>query len=262
MPTIEVKNLSKTFRSRERTTAALTDVNLVIKQNEFITLVGPSGCGKSTLLKIIGGLIRASQGSLTYDGHEVDRPQRSVGIVFQEPALLPWRSVLDNILLPAEILGLDMDKSRKYALELIELTGLTGFETHDPHELSGGMQQRVAICRALISKPSVLLMDEPFAALDAMTREDLGLELLRIWDQDKKTVIFVTHSVPEAILLADRVVAMSARPGRIAKIIDINLPRPRTLDVDFTEGFKEYSGQARSVIYQGQKRGHAKAALS
>lgn len=262
MPTIEVKDLSKTFRSRERTTAALIDVNLVIEQNEFITLVGPSGCGKSTLLKIIGGLIRPTQGSLTYDGHAVDRPQRSVGIVFQEPALLPWRSVLDNILLPAEILGLGMDESRKYALELIELTGLTGFEAHDPHELSGGMQQRVAICRSLISKPSVLLMDEPFAALDAMTREDLGLELLRIWDQDKKTVIFVTHSVPEAILLADRVVAMSARPGRIAKIIDINLPRPRTLDVEFVDGFRDYSVQVRSVIDQGQKRGTAKAAVS
>src|SRR4051812_4219933 len=167
MPTIEVKELSKTFRSKARTTAALVDIDLTIRQNEFITLVGPSGCGKSTLLKIIGALIPPSQGSLTYDGHQIRQPQRNVGIVFQEPALLPWRSVIDNILLPAEILGLDMDQSRKHALVLIELTGLTGFESHDPHELSGGMQQRVAICRALISKPSVLLMDEPFAALDA-----------------------------------------------------------------------------------------------
>src|SRR5262249_54574550 len=161
------------------------------------TLVGPSGCGKSTLLKIIGGLIKPTQGTTTYGGRIIDRPQPNVGIVFQEPALLPWRSVIDNILLPAEIQGLDMAASRTHPQELIELAGLAGFEKHDPHELSGGMQQRVAICRALVTRPSVLLMDEPFAALDAMTREDLAFELLRIWDRDKKTVIFVTHSIPE-----------------------------------------------------------------
>jgi NitT/TauT family transport system ATP-binding protein len=248
MPTIEIKDLEKTFRSRRRSTPALVDINLTIKQNEFVTVVGPSGCGKSTLLKIIGALIQPSHGVLTYDGRRISRPQRDVGIVFQEPALLPWRSVLDNILLPAEILGIEMSRARADARDLIARAGLNGFESYDPHELSGGMQQRVAICRALIARPSILLMDEPFAALDAMTREDLALELLRIWDQDKKTVVFVTHSIPEAILLADRVVAMSARPGRIAKIIDIRLPRPRILDHEFSAEFKDYSDQIRFVI--------------
>ena len=253
MPTIDVNSLSKTYRSRHGATAALSDVNLTIRPNEFVTLVGPSGCGKSTLLKIIGALLRPTSGSLTYDGVPISRPRRDVGFVFQEPALLPWRSVMDNILLPAEILGLDMNAARHYAHDLIELTGLTGFEKHDPHELSGGMQQRTAICRALITRPSILLMDEPFAALDAMTREDLAFELLRIWDQDKKTVIFVTHSISEAILLADRVVAMSARPGKIAKIINVELPRPRTLKHEFSDKFKSYSDQVRSVIFHAPK---------
>ena len=254
MPTIEVKGIGKTFRSRRRTTTALSTVDLTIRQNEFITLVGPSGCGKSTLLKIIGALATPTHGTVTYDGKLIVRPQPNVGFVFQEPALLPWRSVMDNILLPAEILGLAMAATRTHAQELIELTGLAGFEKHEPHELSGGMQQRVSICRALVTRPSILLMDEPFAALDAMTREELALELLRIWDRDKKTVIFVTHSIPEAILLADRVVAMSARPGRIAKIVDVDLPRPRTLDVEFTAAFKSYSDAIRAVIYEGQRR--------
>jgi NitT/TauT family transport system ATP-binding protein len=155
-----------------------------------------------------------------------------------------------------------MAEARSRARDLIALTRLTDFEAHDPHELSGGMQQRVAICRALITRPAVLLMDEPFAALDAMTREDLALELLRIWDQDKKTVIFVTHSIPEAILLADRVVAMSARPGRIAKIVDVDLPRPRSIDLEFTAAFKDYSDQIRAVIYEGHRREPTRSGMS
>lgn len=262
MPIIEVKNVSKIYRSGGRTTTALADVDLALRQDEFVTLVGPSGCGKSTLLKIIGALAKPSRGFVAYDGKAVDRPQPNVGVVFQEPALLPWRSVLKNVLLPAEILGLDMTEARRHAGELLGLAGLAGFEHHDPHELSGGMQHRVAICRALITRPAVLLMDEPFAALDAMTREDLALELLRIWDQDKKTVVFVTHSIPEAILLADRVVAMSARPGRIAKIIDVDLPRPRGIDLEFTARFKDYSDQIRSIIYDRHERGAAESLLS
>jgi NitT/TauT family transport system ATP-binding protein len=174
-----------------------------------------------------------------------------VGIVFQEAVLLEWRTVLDNVLLPTEILGLDKAKSRSRALDLINLVGLAGFEKRFPRELSGGMQQRVSLCRALIHNPSVLLMDEPFAALDAMTREELGFELMRIWDTDKKTVIFVTHNITEAILLADRVVAMTPRPGRIAQIVDIELSRPRTIDMEFTQSFKSYSDQIREVIYRG-----------
>jgi NitT/TauT family transport system ATP-binding protein len=248
---IKIENLSKIYRSRSGHVSALEDVNLDILQNEFITLVGPSGCGKSTLLKIIGALIRPSRGTLHYDGKTLLQPTRDVGIVFQEPVLLPWRTALDNVLLPAEILGLDIAASRPRAMELLKLVGLKGFESSYPRELSGGMQQRVALSRALIHDPSVLLMDEPFAALDAMTREELGFELLRIWDTHKKTVIFVTHNIVEAILLADRVVAMSPRPGRIAKIVKVDLPRPRTLDMEFTPEFKGYSDEIRSVIYHG-----------
>jgi NitT/TauT family transport system ATP-binding protein len=226
-------------------------VTLAIKANEFVTLVGPSGCGKSTLLKLIGALIRPSRGKLCFDGVPLLSPTHEVGIVFQEPVLLEWRSVLDNVLLPAEILGLDRARSRERAMDLIKLVGLAGFEKRFPRQLSGGMQQRAALCRALIHNPSVLLMDEPFAALDAMTREELGFELMRIWDTDKKTVIFVTHNITEAILLADRVVAMTPRPGRIARIIDIALARPRTIEMEFTDAFKAYSGQIREVIYHG-----------
>jgi len=229
-------------------------VTLAIKANEFVTLVGPSGCGKLTLLKVIGALIRPSRGKLSFDGVPLVSPTREVGIVFQEPVLLEWRTVLDNVLLPAEILGLDRARARIRAMDLIKLVGLAGFEQRFPRQLSGGMQQRAALCRALIHNPSVLLMDEPFAALDAMTREELGFELLRIWDTDKKTVIFVTHNITEAILLADRVVAMTPRPGRIARIIDIALARPRTIEMEFSTAFKSYSDQIREVIYHGASR--------
>jgi NitT/TauT family transport system ATP-binding protein len=252
MDKIRIEALDKTYASKGGRITALAAVNLTIGQNEFVTLVGPSGCGKSTLLKLIGGLIRPSRGVLLYDGAALTRPPRDVGIVFQEAVLLPWRTVLDNVLLPAEILGLDKANARARATSLIDLVGLSGFEANYPRELSGGMQQRVALCRALIHNPSVLLMDEPFAALDAMTREELGFELMRIWDADKKTVIFVTHNITEAILLADRVVAMSPRPGRIAKIVDIALPRPRTIDMEFSSAFKSYSEQIRAVIYQSE----------
>jgi len=251
MDKIRIEALYKTYASKGGRVTALEKVDLTIKQNEFVTLVGPSGCGKSTLLKLIGSLIRPSRGMLLYDGAPLSRPPRDIGMVFQEAVLLQWRTVLDNVLLPAEILGLDKVGARTRALHLLKLVGLAGFESRFPRELSGGMQQRVAICRALVHNPSVLLMDEPFAALDAMTREELGFELMRIWDTNKKTVVFVTHNITEAILLADRVVAMSPRPGRIAKIVDIDLPRPRTIDMEFTAQFKSYSDQIRAVIYHG-----------
>src|ERR1700741_771983 len=250
MSKIQIEGVCKIYASKTGRVMALENVDLTIKQNEFITLVGPAGCGKSTLLKLIGALIRPSRGTLLFDGAPLLHPTRDVGIVFQDAVLLEWRTVLDNVLLPTEILGLDKVKSRKRAMDLINLVGLGGFEKRFPRELSGGMHQRVSLCRALVHNPSVLLMDEPFAALDAMTREELGFELMRIWDTDKKTVIFVTHNITEAILLADRVVAMTPRPGRIARVVDIDLGRPRTIDMEFTQKFKSYSGEIREVIYR------------
>ncbi|HWM82671.1 MAG TPA: ABC transporter ATP-binding protein [Pseudolabrys sp.] len=245
---IKVEGLHKTYLTRTGRTVALQNVDLTIGDDEFIALVGPSGCGKSTLLRLISALIKPSKGKILMDGVPITGPSHDVGIVFQQAVLLPWRNVLDNVLLPAEILGLDMKAARERAHQLLELVGLAGFETRNPHELSGGMQQRAAICRALIHNPSVLLMDEPFAALDAFTREELGFELLRIWSVEKKTIIFVTHNISEAILLSDRVVAMSPRPGRISEILEVDLPRPRTLDMEFTQQFKTYSDRIRAVI--------------
>jgi NitT/TauT family transport system ATP-binding protein len=255
MNKIHIEGLYKTYASKHGRVTALENIDLSIRQNEFVTLVGPSGCGKSTLLKVIGALIRPTRGKLLFDDAPVLKPRADIGIVFQEAVLLQWRTVLDNILLPTEILGLDRTTSRKRAMDLIHLVRLDGFEKRFPRELSGGMQQRVSLCRALIHNPSVLLMDEPFAALDAMTREELGFELMRIWDTDKKTVIFVTHNITEAILLADRVVAMTPRPGRIARVVEVDLARPRTIDMEFTEKFKLYSGQIRDVIYHGPGTG-------
>ena len=252
MSKIQIDHLSKIYASRNGNVTALEDVSLSIRPNEFVTLVGPSGCGKSTLLKLIGALIKPTRGELLHDGVPLNNPTRDVGIVFQEAVLLQWRTVLDNVLLPTEILGLDKSQSRTRALDLINLVGLGGFEKRYPRELSGGMQQRVSICRALIHNPSVLLMDEPFAALDALTREELGFELMRIWAADRKTVVFVTHNITEAIFLADRVVAMTPRPGRIARVIDIELARPRTIAMEFTETFKSYSDQVREVIYRNR----------
>lgn len=245
---IKIQGLHKTYLTRTGRTVALQDVDLTIGADEFIALVGPSGCGKSTLLRLVSALIKPSKGKILIDGVALSGPSKDVGIVFQQAVLLPWRNVIDNVLLPAEILGLDMKKARERAHQLLELVGLAGFEKRSPHELSGGMQQRAAICRGLIHNPSVLLMDEPFAALDALTREELGFELLRIWAVEKKTIIFVTHNISEAILLSDRVVAMSPRPGRISEIIEIELPRPRTIDMEFTQQFKSYSDRVRAVI--------------
>ncbi len=232
---------------------ALKSISLEIQENEFLTVVGPSGCGKSTLLKLVAGLIAPTRGRIILAGEQVEKPRPDVGLVFQQPVLLPWRNVLDNVLLPIEILGWPVRSYRRTALDLLSLVGLEGFETRSPRQLSGGMQQRVAIARALIYDPKVLLMDEPFGALDALTREELSLELMRIWEERKKTVIFVTHSIPEAVLLADRVVAMTPRPGRIAKIVEVKLPRPRTVEMEYSDQFKEYASALRDVIYSGRR---------
>lgn len=230
-PLIKIRGLQKSYTSKKgNDIVALHDVELDIAEGAFIALVGPSGCGKTTLLKILAGLVTGFQGEVSLNGSNVTRPSPDVGFVFQEPTLLPWRTILQNILLPVELLHLDKNHYRQRALELMEKVGLKGFENKYPNELSGGMRQRAGICRALIRDPKVLLMDEPFGALDAMTREFLNAELQQIWLDSKKTVLFVTHSIPEAVFLADKVVVMSPRPGHIEEIIDVTLKRPRALD--------------------------------
>ena len=230
---------------------ALDNVSLDIRRNEFIALVGPSGCGKSTLLRIIAGLIKPSAGRAYVGGEALTGPRERTGIVFQAATLLPWANVLDNILFPIRVTGRTVTEAQKdTARELIKVAGLQGFEGRSPRELSGGMQQRVAICRALLNDPDLLLMDEPFGALDALTREEMTLELLRIWAARPKTVVFVTHSISEAVLLADRVVVMSARPGRIADLIDIDLPRPRAFGMSALPAFTVASERIRQQIFK------------
>ncbi|MEM4282814.1 MAG: ABC transporter ATP-binding protein [Candidatus Woesearchaeota archaeon] len=224
---ILLKDISMTFKSRGDKIDALKNVNLEVFKDEFVSIVGPSGCGKTTLLKIVAGLIKPTSGQIFMAGKETTGPVYNIGMVFQSPVLLRWRTVLRNILLPIEVKKLDTNQYLDRAKQLIQLTGLSGFENKYPHELSGGMQQRVSICRALITDPDLLLMDEPFGALDALTREQLNIELVRIWQSQKKTVLFVTHSVSEAIYLSDKIVVMSARPGTIIECIEVDLPRPR-----------------------------------
>ena len=225
---IRIDAVSQTFRGRRGRVEALKDIDLDIAAGEFLAVIGRSGCGKSTLLRVIGGLLKPSSGSVTVAGDIVTEPRRDVAMVFQRPALLPWRSVLDNVLLPIEIFGGSRAGSRGQAERLLEMTGLAGFATRQPHELSGGMQQRVALCRALIQNPKVMLMDEPFSALDALTREELAVELQRIHIELGTTIVFVTHSISEAVLLADRVAVLSSRPGRLNKVVEVPIPRPRT----------------------------------
>jgi len=221
---------------------ALREIDFTVHGGELIALVGPSGCGKSTLLRIVAGLRAASTGRVLIDGRAVTKPVAEIGMVFQAPVLLKWRTVLDNVLLPAELSGLDAGRLRARAQELLNLVGLGDFGGALPRQLSGGMQQRVSLCRALLLDPPLLLMDEPFGALDAMTRDEMNAELLRIWGdaaparsgtserRERKTIVFVTHSIAEAIFLADRVVVMTPRPGRIARVVPISLPRPRTVE--------------------------------
>ena len=254
---IRAQGLRKTYRTQDGEVETLQPLDFDIRAGEFVSVVGPSGCGKSTLMKMVAGLLPISGGELELSGKAVRGPQTDVGIVFQSALLLPWRRVIDNILLQAEIRNLPMAAARARAQSLIEMAGLAGFEQKYPWQLSGGMQQRVAILRALLHDPSVLLMDEPFGALDAMTRERMNLELQRIWLAAKKTVMLITHSIPEAIFLSDRVFVMSERPGRIVQVYDIALPRPRPLDVMGTEAFAGYARQLRAHFYaQGSLDAH------
>jgi NitT/TauT family transport system ATP-binding protein len=225
---VSLRDVTKTF-AKGRVTA-LETIDLDVGEGEFVSLIGPSGCGKSTLLRIIGDLIEPTSGQLVVNGKPPRRARldRDYGIVFQDPVLYEWRTVTKNVALPLEMLGWDRKRRTERVRELLELVELTGFESHHPWQLSGGMQQRVSIARALSFSPAILLMDEPFGALDEMTRERLNLELLRIWEASGATVVFVTHSIPEAVFLSTRVVVMSARPGRISGIVDNDLPYPRT----------------------------------
>ena len=249
---IELRDVSKVYPTRNKgAVRALTGLDLRVEDGEFVTLVGPSGCGKSTILKLVSGLLAPSGGRVLIDGEPVSGPRREMGFVFQTPVLLPWRTVRDNVLLPIEMLGQPVAPLERRADELLEQVGLGEFRKAHPWELSGGMQQRVGICRALIHDPAVLLMDEPFAALDAMTREALGIELLRIWEERRKMVLFVTHSIPEAVLLADRVVVMTPRPGRIAGVVKIDLPRPREIDQEYDDRFKDAAREIRRLIERG-----------
>jgi NitT/TauT family transport system ATP-binding protein len=253
-PSIELDRVGMTYETGSGPVEALREITLAVRQGEFISLVGPSGCGKSTLLRVIAGLRPMTAGKVLVDGAPVVRPIPKVGMVFQASVLLRWRTILDNVLLPAELAGLNKNRYRERALDLLRLVGLHDFVGKLPSELSGGMQQRASLCRALLLDPPLLLMDEPFGALDAMTRDEMNLELLRVWGEasapggSRKTIVFVTHSIPEAVFLADRVVVMSPRPGRIAAVIDVKLPRPRTVETRATAEFGQYSLEIYDIL--------------
>jgi NitT/TauT family transport system ATP-binding protein len=250
-PFIAIRGLSKTFATLQgERIDALIDINVAISAGSFATIVGPSGCGKSTLLRILAGLIPASAGSVEIAGQIVAGPRKDIGMVFQSSILLPWRTVFDNVMLPAEILGIPRDRARSRAQELLRMVHLEGFDNKYPQELSGGMQQRASIARALLHDPAILLMDEPFGALDAMTREQMNLELQRIWRESGKTVILVTHSIPEAVFLGDEVLVMTPRPGRLAQVLPVALPRPRGLDGMATPEFGRLTHEIRGLLQQ------------
>jgi NitT/TauT family transport system ATP-binding protein len=259
VPLIAIQNVSRVFTSGAKIVHALEGVSFDIQAGNFVSLVGPSGCGKSTLLKIVSGLLAPSSGAISVSDKPVEGPLEQVGMVFQSPVLLKWRPVLGNVLLPVEFAKLDIDSHRERARGLLKLVGLEGFEEMYPHQLSGGMQQRVSLCRALVTDPHLLLMDEPFGALDAMTRDELDMELLRIWEEKKKTVLFVTHSIQEAVFLSDQVLVMSARPGRLLEQIAIQLPRPRTMEMMSGTKFGEYTLRIRSLL--GSTDGNSHVAL-
>jgi len=242
---VSIRHVGKIYPSPHGEVTALQDINLDIKNHEFVSILGPSGCGKSTLLKCIAGLEKASQGTIEIQEQTVSRPPDGMGVVFQRDILLDWRNILDNVMLITEFRRLHREQYLDKAHALLKRFGLEGFENRHPWELSGGMRQRAAICRALLDDPELLLMDEPFGALDAMTRDDLNLELARLWQDTRKTVLFITHSIPEAIFLSDRVVVMSRNPGRIDEIVDIDLPRPRKLSLRETPKFGEYVAHFR-----------------
>ncbi len=247
-PHVTISGVSKTFRTRKGEVKALSDIDLTIRRGEFISVLGPSGCGKSTLLMLLSGLVPSSRGSIRVDEKAISGPNSDIGIVFQQDVLLEWRSALQNVLIQAEIRKSDLGSARERAQQLLKMVSLQDFENAYPNELSGGMRQRVSICRALLHRPPLLLMDEPFGALDAMTRDQLQLDLLRLCKDNDMTVFFITHSIQEAIFLSDRVVVMSPRPGRVERIIDIDLPRPRRLAMREDPKFSQYTHEITDIF--------------
>ena len=252
---IEVKNVSLSYKSKKTDVRALDNVSLDVRKGEFVSILGPSGCGKSTLLKAVGDLIPTSSGEILVAGEKptISRQRCQIGFLFQDSVLLPWKNVLNNVIFLSGLAnkGQDIEKAQS----LVKLVGLSGFERSMPSELSGGMQQRVSIARALMLDPLLLLMDEPFGALDEITREKMNLELLRIWSEFRKTVVFVTHSISEAVFLSDRVVVMTARPGRVQKIVDIDLPRPRTAEMRYHSRATDLVRELHAGLHDAEARG-------
>ncbi len=247
-PALVTRNLSMVYPNGDGGLHALHQVDLQVQPQEFVCVVGPSGCGKTTLLRLLAGLLTPSSGEVIFEGKPLRGPRRRIGFVFQQTSLMPWRSVVENISLPLELQGVAEDERRHRAMELIELVGLVGFENTHPHNLSGGMAQRVAIARALVHEPNILLLDEPFGALDALTRERMASELLRIWAARTATVVMVTHSISEALLLSDRLLVLSERPGRIRLELQVPLSRPRTLEMTYTSRFGALAQEIRAAI--------------
>ena len=257
MPLIEMENAGKVYANgRDIQVAALENISFQVAEKEFVSLVGPSGCGKSTLLLILAGLETASSGTILIDGNRVNGPDSARAIVFQEYLLFPWRTVKGNVGFGPEVRGMNQKYREAIVQRYIQLVGLSGFEDRYPHELSGGMRQRVAIARALANEPNVLLMDEPFGSLDALTRESMQMELLRIWQEANCTILFVTHSISEAVFLSDRVILMSKRPGRIKATVSIDLPRPRVRDMLTGSEFRQFERQLKELVWEEvQERG-------
>ena len=247
-PHIRISRVSKTFKTRKGDVHALQEIDLNIQRGEFVSVLGPSGCGKSTLLMLLSGLTPYSRGRIEVGDKVITEPNSDVGVVFQQDVLLEWRSALQNVMMQAEIRKQPLEPARERARELLKMVSLQDFEGAFPKELSGGMRQRVSICRALLHKPPLLLMDEPFGALDAMTRDQLQLDLLRLCKDNEMTVFFITHSIAEAVFLSDRVVVMSPRPGRVERIIDIDLPRPRRLAMREDKKFNEYTRELTEIF--------------
>lgn len=247
-PLLHADSLSMTFPNGNGGLEVLDSISLSAQAREFTCVVGPSGCGKTTLLRVLGGLLKPTNGDVRFGGEKLAQPRRRIGFVFQQANLMPWRTALENIVLPLELEGVPVEYAQRRAHELIELMGLEGFEGSLPRDLSGGMAQRVAIGRALVHTPELLLLDEPFGSLDALTRERMGTELLRVWKAQRATVVMVTHSITEAVLLADRVLVLSERPAKIVLELPVPMDRPRSLDLTYTPEFGQLASKVRSAI--------------
>lgn len=248
MPIMEVRHVSHSYPGAAGALDVLADISFEVERQEFACIVGPSGCGKSTLLRLMAGLLLPTMGHVRLKGQVLDGPHRHIGVVFQKANLMPWRTARDNVILPLELAGWAPRAARERADALLRLVGLEGFESSYPHNLSGGMEQRVAIARALAHDPEILLLDEPFGALDAMTRERMSVELLRIWEASHKTIVMVTHNITEAVFLADHVIALGPRPGRVRAVFDVPLRRPRAPQLQYGMVFGELAGQVRAAI--------------